>query len=120
MYEYLLDATRINNTPVERTHYSFVLRKNKVLALGKEYRGKTHPLAMKYGYKYPTIHSELDAFRQLHKSDLRDGSLVLVNTRISSTGVFGMARPCKYCIGWVTEIFNEIWYTNQEGILVKL
>jgi len=120
MYEYLLEATRINNTPVERTHYSFVLRKNKVLALGKEYRGKTHPLAMKYGYKYPTIHSELDAFRQLHKADLRDGSLVLVNTRISSTGVLGMARPCKYCIGWVTEIFDEIWYTNQEGVLVKL
>jgi hypothetical protein len=120
MYEYLLDATRINNTPVERTHYSFVLRKNKVLALGKEYRGKTHPLAMKYGYKYPTIHSELDAFRQLHKADLRDGSLVLVNTRISSTGVLGMARPCRYCMGWVQEIFDEIWYTNQEGLLVKL
>ena len=120
MYEYLLEATRINNAPVERTHYSFVLRKNKVLALGKEYRGKTHPLAMKYGYKYPTIHSELDAFRQLHKADLRDGSLVLVNTRISSTGVLGMARPCRYCMGWVTEIFNEVWYTNQEGVLVKL
>jgi hypothetical protein len=119
MYDYLLEAIRFNGAPVERTHYSFVLRKNKILALGKEYRGKTHPLAQKYGYKYPTIHSELDAFRQLSKADIRD-SLVLVNARISSTGVVGMARPCKYCIGWVTEIFDEIWYTNQEGLLVKL
>ena len=119
MYEYLLEATRLNNAPTERTHFSYVLKKNKVLAVGQERRGKTHPLAAKYGYKYPTIHSELDAFRQLHKSDIRD-SLVLVNTRISSTGVLGMSRPCKYCIGWVTEIFDEIWYTNTEGVLEKL
>lgn len=116
MYDYLLDVCKAD---IERTHYSFVLRKNKIIAMGKEQRGKTHPLAMKYGYKYPTIHSELDAFRQLNKIDIRD-SLVLVNTRISNTGVFGMSRPCKYCIGWVTNIFSEIWYTNQEGVLVKL
>jgi hypothetical protein len=119
MYDYLVDAAKFNAKNMDRTHFSFVLRKNKVLAVGQEHRGKTHPLALKYGYKYPTIHSELDAFRQLHKADIRD-SLVLVNTRISTTGVVGMSRPCKYCIGWVTEIFDEIWYTNQEGVLVKL
>ena len=118
MYEYILEAAR-NKMFKERTHFSFVIRKNKVIAIGKEQRDKTHPLAVKYGYKYPTIHSELDAFRQLHKSDIRD-SLVLVNTRISITSKFGMSRPCKYCIGWVGEIFNEVWYTNEEGILVKI
>jgi hypothetical protein len=45
---------------------------------------------------------------------------VLVNLRISPTGQAGMAKPCRYCLGWVTEIFKEVWYTNQEGILVKL
>jgi hypothetical protein len=119
MYDYLIEATKVNNNLADRTHFSYILRKNKVIALGKEQRGKTHPLAARYGYKYPTIHSELDAFRQLHKFDIRD-SLTLVNTRISCTGVLGMSRPCKYCIGWVTKIFDEIWYTNSEGILVKL
>ena len=119
MYEYLIDAAKFNIVAQERTHFSFILRKNKVIATGEERRGKTHPLAAKYGYKYPTIHSELDAFRQLHKADIRD-SLILVNTRISTTGVVGMSRPCKYCIGWVTKIFDEIWYTNSEGVLVKL
>lgn len=119
MYEYLIEATKFNHASIDRTHYSYILRKNKVIAVGKEQRSKTHPLAAQYGYKYPTIHSELDAFRQLHKQDIRD-SLILVNARISTTGVVGMAKPCKYCIGWVTKIFDEIWYTNPEGVLVKL
>ena len=103
----------------ERTHFSFILRGNRIVSFGEEKRSKTHPLAAKYGYKYPTIHSELDAFRKLSKDSRCDG-LVLVNARVSPTGKLGMSRPCKYCMGWVGEIFDEIWYTNTEGILVKL
>lgn len=102
----------------KRTHFSFILKKNRIVAIGEEQRGKTHPLAQKFGYKYPTIHSELDAFRKLSLED-RNAKLMLVNTRISPTGNIGMARPCRHCRGWIEEIFGEIWFTNQDGVLEK-
>lgn len=101
-----------------RTHFSFVLRKNKIVSIGEEKRHKTHTLADELGYKYPTIHSELDAYTKIPKNN-RDG-LVLVNTRVSPTGRLGMSRPCVYCMGWVVEVFDEIYFTNQDGILEKL
>jgi pyrimidine deaminase RibD-like protein len=104
--------------PDTRTHYSVILHRNKIVAIGEENRKKTHPQAKKLGYKYPTIHSELAAFMELDKALAKDA--VLVNLRISPTGQAGMAKPCRYCLGWVTEMFKEVWYTNQDGILVKL
>lgn len=101
-----------------RTHFSFIIKKNKIVSIGEEQRAKTHPLARDFGYKYPTIHSELDAYIKVPK-DKRD-DLILVNTRVSPTGKLGMSRPCPYCLGWVLDAFNEIWFTNQNGILEKL
>lgn len=102
----------------KRTHFSFILSKNKIVSVGEEQRWKTHPLAVKYGYKYPTIHSELDAFRNL-PAKYKNSKLSLINIRISPTGKFGMSRPCKYCRGWVEEIFDQIWYTNEHGVFQK-
>ena len=117
MYDYLLPVARSYGFKT-RTHISFVLHKQKLLCAGIEQRNKTHTLAQKYGYKYPTIHSELDAYNKLTRNE-RTLPLVLVNARVSVTGKIGMARPCKYCMGWVDALFDEIWYTNEEGVLVK-
>lgn len=104
--------------PTSRTHYSIITHRNKIVSVGQENRKKTHPRAKKLGYKYPTIHSELAAFMELDKTLAKD--CVLINLRITPTGQVGMAKPCKYCHGWVTEVFKEVWYTNQDGIFVKL
>lgn len=101
-----------------RTHFSFVLQKNRIVSIGEEKRHKTHTLANELGYKYPTIHSELDALIKIPKD--KRHNLVLVNTRVSPTGVLGMSKPCVYCMGWVMETFDEIYFTNQNGILEKL
>ena len=101
-----------------RKHLSFILHKNKIVSIGQENRDKTHPQAVKLGYKYPTIHSELDAYNRLCRSRLGD-KLTLINTRVSPTGRIGMSRPCKYCMGWVVSLFDDVWYTNQDGVLVR-
>jgi len=103
--------------PQERTHYSIVLHKNKIVAVGTENRGKTHPKAKALGYKYPTIHSELAAYIELEQDPAK---CILVNLRVSPTGKIGMARPCRYCLGWVTEMFGSVWYTDQHGLFQKL
>jgi hypothetical protein len=101
-----------------RTHLSFILSKNKIVSIGQENREKTHPRAVQLGYMYPTIHSELDAFNRLSKSR-RSDKLILVNTRVSPTKKLGMSKPCRYCMPWVQTLFEEVWYTNQDGVLVK-
>jgi hypothetical protein len=105
--------------PSIRTHYSILLDRGRVVSVGEENRAKTHPLAAKKGYKYPTIHSELSALINIDK-DVDPRDCTLVNLRISPTGNIGMSRPCKYCIGWCCETFKDIWYTNENGVLVRL
>jgi len=104
--------------PKERTHYSVVLHGNRIMACGEENRKKTHPKAKKLGYKYPTIHSELAAFMAIDKSIAKE--CTLINMRITPTGSVGMSKPCPYCLGWVSEVFKDVWYTNQDGVFVRL
>jgi hypothetical protein len=104
----------------DRTHHSLILYKNKIISHGTEDRAKTHPLAKEMGYPYPTIHSEFDAYRQLTKKQKSLRGMTLMNFRISPTKKLGMSKPCKYCMPWVCELFDEVWYTNDKGVLVKL
>lgn len=105
--------------PLTRTHYSIILRDGLIVGIGKENRKKTHPLAAKKGYKYPTIHSELAALIDLGKT-VNPKDCALINFRLTPSGVIGMAKPCKYCLGWCCETFKEIWYTDTQGNLVRL
>jgi hypothetical protein len=103
--------------PPCRTHFSFITKKNKVIAMGAENRGKTHPKLHSLGYPYPTIHSEFDAYRRVRKADRSE--LTLYNIRVSSNGTIGMSKPCKYCLPWVIDAFKHIYYTNERGELLK-
>lgn len=109
---------RIAGLPLaSRTHFSFITKKNRVIAMGVENRGKTHPQVRILGYPYPTIHSEFDAYRRVMKKD-RSG-LTLYNIRVSASGSIGMSKPCKYCMPWVMDAFDYIYYTNEKGELTK-
>lgn len=96
----------------EKAHISLILRKNELLAIGNN-EWKTHPKAIELGYKYPWLHSELDAYTKLKNKNL--DKLTLVNLRFSKTGKLGMAKPCKYCMPWCQQIFNTILYSNENG-----
>ena len=100
----------------DRAHISLVIRKNKVIAVGTN-NWKTHPKTVELGYMLPYLHSELDAVRKIQ---CNMDKLILVNTRFSKTGHIGMSRPCKYCMPWCANMFDKIYYTNEEGILVEL
>jgi hypothetical protein len=96
----------------EKAHISLIIRKNELLAIGTN-EWKTHPKAVKLGYKYPWLHSELDAYTKLKDKDL--DKLTLINLRFSKTGKLGMALPCKYCMPWCEQIFNTIVYSDENG-----
>lgn len=98
--------------PRRKKHCSIILHKNKILAVGVN-RFKTHPLAVKYGYQFGEVHSELDAFL---RCNLKDG-LELWNFRFNSHGQMRISRPCPKCLPWCMKIFDKIYFTMPGGIV---
>lgn len=86
------------NSRNQSKHFSFVLKKSAILAIGVNNSEKTHPLAQKYGYIYNAIHSELAALISYGKE--WDRRLTLLNIRIMAYDrkSTGLSMPCKRCI----------------------
>lgn len=98
----------------QKKHISIILYKKEIVSIGQnEY--KTHPQSVKLGYKYPEMHSELDAFRKVPRS-LRNKKLVLLNFRFNRFGNYRNAKPCPICSKWCKDIFHDVYYTTDEGI----
>lgn len=98
-------------------HFTFIVRKNKVLSMGWNKGFKTHPSAKKLGYKFSGIHSELDAFQNLtyqykqliHKCNI-------VNIRINNFGQIRLSKPCRHCEPWLKALnARNIYYSTNEG-----
>lgn len=100
----------------EKAHVSLIIRKNHLIAVGTN-NWKTHPKTVEMGYMYPYLHSELDAFRKI-KTPM--DKLRLLNYRFSKTGKLGMAKPCKFCMPWCSQIFDMITYSNEEGRVIDV
>lgn len=109
-----LNSVTDNNT----RHFSFLLRKKNVLAVGQNNIYKTHTLAHTIGYKWPTIHSELAAivaYQDARKSnDMSD--LTMVNFRFLKNGDLSVSCPCRYCKK-LLKTFNipMVIYSHDQG-----
>jgi hypothetical protein len=99
----------------QKKHVSFVLYKNRVVSVGRNVF-KTHPLAKEYGYQFNEMHSELDAFRKI-PYNFRSKKLTLVNVRYNKFGKLRMSKPCEHCAPWCREVFHEIYYTTDDGVV---
>jgi len=98
--------------PRAKKHVSIIIRKNEIVSLGtNDFR--THPLAKKYGYRFDEVHSELDAL--LRYKGTKD-NLRLINFRFNRFGDMRLSKPCCKCLPWCVALFDDIWYTTNEGI----
>jgi hypothetical protein len=100
--------------PRQKKHVSLIFHKNRLLSIGRNCF-KTHPKAKEIGYAYEEMHSELDAYRRLPKN-FRGLKLTLVNVRYNRFQELRMSRPCELCLPWCREVFDDIYYTDNEGI----
>lgn len=98
---------------MKKRHYTFLVRRNKVITIGQNSKTSTHPLALYYNYEYFYIHSELDVIRKLPKlSDLP--KLKVFNVRVNRVGETHLARPCKYCRNMLSLLgVKEVIYSIQ-------
>jgi len=99
--------------PRQKKHISLIFHKKRLVSVGANFF-KTHPKALKLGYQFNEMHSELDAFRKLDRN-MKNKKLTLVNVRMNSHGQLRMSRPCGICSGWCVEVFDKIYYTDDEG-----
>ena len=100
--------------PRPKKHISIILHKGRIEAIGSNVL-KTHPEAVKHGYLFGEMHSELDAFLKLGE---RKRGLTLFNIRFNRFGQMRMSRPCFRCMPWCVGCFDEIWYTTDEGVML--
>ena len=105
------------NLPTSRyKHFTYIVRRNRILSCGCNSATKTHPLTQKHGYKYPFIHSEIDAISKFpHKISLLCKCDVY-NVRVNKKGLVFLAKPCSFC-NMMLRSFKprSIWYTTSEG-----
>jgi deoxycytidylate deaminase len=102
-------------------HYTFVVYKSKIIAVGKNECRTTHPIAFKYKYRFDAIHSELSAIIKAKKrsSKINLNKCSFVNTRLGYDGTIRMAKPCKKCWKLLKDYgLKEIIYTNHLGKFV--
>ena len=102
-------------------HFTFIVRKKRVLSMGWNNGCKTHPKAKELGYRFDNIHSELAAILNFKYPLDTLEKCVLVNVRVNRFGQLRMAMPCKRCLLWLSSFgLDSIWYTNHCGQIVRL
>ena len=62
------------------------------------------------------MHSELDSYTKVPKM-YKKKKLTLVNVRFNQFGQLRMSKPCGLCTPWCKEIFSDIFYTTNGGLL---
>lgn len=97
-------------------HVSFLVKKNRILAIGFN-RKKTHGFAHRSGYKYPSIHSELDCIKALRQDAYKVRGSVLINVRVSRDGQrYMLSRPCPACLKLARLVgVRSIVFTDGRG-----
>jgi len=109
-------------------HASFILHRGKILSIGINQPGKTHPYNLKFRYRNKRnqpisdiigIHSELAAIIKLGRHSLEN--LDIINTRIDRNERLVLARPCHGCIDMLQQLrINNIYYSNNQAGFEKL
>lgn len=69
-----------------------IVKKNRVVSVGYNYMGKTHPKSPAFG-NY--LHCEIRALLSLPKKDSQNATAYVV--RIKKNGSLGSSKPCPVC-----------------------
>ena len=121
-FDKLVDVARLmlDKPNSKYKHFSFIVYENIIFSIGFNNTTKTHPLAHKYGHRFASTHSEINALakfpyaiRHLRKYDM-------VNIRLNKKGDIRLSKPCMPCQNLlVTFAIHNIYYsTNCENFEV--
>lgn len=93
-----------NNQKHERYHYAFAIKKNQIIAIGKNQTqypstkiyelAKIHNIAKWLVFPYP--HAESDLITKM-PPDTKYKNIEILSLRINRHGQFRLAKPCMWC-----------------------
>ena len=122
------------DTTKDRFHYAFAVRKNKILAVGKNQTVypsyKILEIARTYNIEkwleFPYPHAESDLITKL-PPNTKFKNIEILSLRINRHGQFRLAKPCRHCqkmldglnITKVSWSSNDSEYWGNELILQK-
>jgi deoxycytidylate deaminase len=97
-------------------HISFACRRTTVHSVGFNKPFKSHPIAYQFGYKFNSIHSELDCIIKLDVRPTQLCQYTLVNIRLDKQGRVRLSKPCKVCQRLLAAFrFKEVFYSDNQG-----
>jgi deoxycytidylate deaminase len=114
--DWKLDQTRAS------FHYAFAIKKNRIIAIGKNKPDNPSIKAQNLGYTYniakwkvyPYLHAESDLIIKLDQKDI-NRHLEILSLRINRYGEFRLAKPCVNCQSLLDQLnINKIhWSCNS-------
>ena len=107
----VIQQNRIKDKP---KHFSFLIKRNKIICYGWNKRFKTHPKAALFQCRFAAIHSELDVINNFGRlKDLK--KCTLVNIRLKK-GQLAISKPCQRCQQMLIFFgINDIIYSVSGG-----
>jgi hypothetical protein len=106
-----------NNIQHNYKHFSFIFRKTRLVAFGINAPYKTHPVALRFGHRFASIHSELAAILSFPypNKELRDCRLI--NVRVDKYGKIIKAEPV---LMGSTTTSSILWKKAKDGLINKV
>jgi deoxycytidylate deaminase len=102
--------------PSKHRHITFLLIRRRVMSVGWSKAFKTHPMGRKYGTRFDSIHSELDAILNFEFPPYVLHNVTMVNMRFSMDGKMSMSKPCEKCQKLISDFgIKEVYFTNRDG-----
>lgn len=102
-------------------HFSYIVRRNKILCIGYNNPNKTHPAARRFGHRFCCIHSELDAIVNFPGKIHELRKCKLINVRIARDMSIRMSKPCKFCTKMIITFgFKKVIYTSNKAKFIRL
>lgn len=75
---------------------------------------KTDPLAAKFGQRFNSVHSEIDALKALGREIVNLSKYTIINVRVSRSNELVLAAPCQPCLKLLNFFgAKEIWYSDN-------
>jgi len=77
---------------------------------------KTHTIANQYHYRFPTIHSELDAILNFQRPNKYLHYCTMLNVRFLKNGKLSLSKPCRGCQELLRTFgISSVVYSTNEG-----
>lgn len=114
------------NDPIRCRHFSFVLHKKKIVAIGTNQQ-KTHPthlknrkISIRTGEDFSDQKHTCSEFNAIIKlknlTNINTKKCTLINLRYDRNKKLALARPCMSCKSLLKfHEFKNIFYTNETG-----